>query len=366
MNLNSLFLTPLGASAPIGVNKKCDVLGAVASIIGSMIDSGNVSATNEANRWQALVTNMTNERINDSQLQWARDQYLQEKAENRFLVDQAYEREIENREHNEWYNSPAQQVARLRAAGINPALAMYGGSGMSGTSHSSINAQTGQIPHANQPNAIPMDSGAPAVPYTGFGRGISDAIAAYYEGKNQERNDYALAADITFRDNAQRQKTIDQLLEMKKEGTNERWINSQINALMRSISLDENKFEHQKEVDRVNQVLDSIRVQSEQMSVKIQHMLARSNIQLNQAKVMEISSNIAVAQAEVQEMIANGVSQRRINDYIANREKETFEIVQRQNEREKRNNVPGIRQIYVDFTDWLFTPLKGLVSVAVK
>ena len=242
---------PLGVSeTPIGTTrlKSGEGLSLIGSVFGTVGDYAAAVNTAQENRWAQQETNESNERINQEQLAWARENYELEKEENRFLVDQAYQRELENRQHNEWYNSPTQELQRLRAAGLNPYLAKYGIGAAGSASGHSIGAQVGSPARHNQPNMIPMQA-SHEQSFSGFGRGISDAIQNYYLGKENQRSDYALAADIAFRDRKAIQDSLNYLLELKKEGTNERWVNSQINHLLRVDSLENSKFIHQQKID---------------------------------------------------------------------------------------------------------------------
>ena len=86
--MRNLFNIPLGAcTAPFGSPKK-EIFNALATMFSSMLNSADVTATNEANTWNNIITNNANKEINESQLAWARENYEKEKAENRFLVDQ--------------------------------------------------------------------------------------------------------------------------------------------------------------------------------------------------------------------------------------------------------------------------------------
>lgn len=226
-----LLNNPLGASAPFGLNKKSNAFLGAAGLVGAIMDWDAQTSANAINRQNTIDVNRTNKEINDSQLAWAREQYNQEVAENRFLVDQAYQRELENRSHNEFYNSPAEVARRLRAAGINPYLAMAGGAGSIGSSRSSsINAQVGQNPHANQPNMIPMDTGAPAQAFTGFGVGFQNMAQIHLAA---EKN----AADIS----ALKQETNNHTLETLAKIANYNWNNKYLKAQMDSV-LDDIKF----------------------------------------------------------------------------------------------------------------------------
>lgn len=245
MKLNMLLNSPLGAvGAPFGIKMKCNpFLGAV-GLIGSVMDWDAQTSANAINRQNAMETNQTNKEINESQLAWARDQYEQEKAENRFLVDQAYQRELENRKHNEEYNTPAAIAARLRDAGINPALAMQGGAGSIGASHySSINAQVGQNPHANQPNMIPMETGAPAQAYTGLGVGIRDSMRLFLESQQQKDSHAKVVSDIAAQRSDSYLKLAKTMSEIKHNNQNDKYISKLIDGIKRDEMFQRDTYE---------------------------------------------------------------------------------------------------------------------------
>ena len=201
-NFVKMLNNPLGASAPFGANMCHADLGMVAGMgfgmLGSAIDAMSQEDTNYTNRAIAEETNESNQEINRQQLAWAREQYELEKAENRFLVDQAWNREVENRDYMNKYNSPQEMIKRLKAAHLNPTLAMYGSGGSGGSSSMSAAASTGSNPHANQPSMIPMQTGAPMQAFHGFGVAAQNA-ANYYLAA--QRNIADIAAMRAHTDN---------------------------------------------------------------------------------------------------------------------------------------------------------------------
>ena len=197
-NFVKMLNRPLGASAPFGSSECHADMGMVAGLgfgmLGSAIDAMSQEDTNYNNRAIAQETNEANERINKSQLAWAREQYEMEKAENRYLVDQAWRRELENRDYQNKYNSPAELAKRLRNAGFNPTLAMYGGGGSVGGGSVSTAASTGQNAHANQPPMIPMQTGAPMQAYRGFGVAAQNAANYVLAVQRQQADISAMRA----------------------------------------------------------------------------------------------------------------------------------------------------------------------------
>lgn len=218
----SVLNTPLGLTDTSNRKMAFDVspLGAVGDMLTGI---WSTYETNDTNRSITNKTNQANKEINESQIAWAKEKYREEKAENRFLVDQAYRRELENRA----YNSPQAQKLRYLQAGINPYLAMYQG-GTGGT-QSSIGSTVGSPAKYVNPNTIPMQTGAPAIPYpqTGFG------LAA------QHMMDFHLAAEKNQADIAALKTRTDlAALETFAKIKNYDWNNKHLNALTNQILQD--------------------------------------------------------------------------------------------------------------------------------
>lgn len=332
--------------------------GAIAGGVANLVSAADA---NKANRDIAADTNATNMQINREQLAAQRAMYYTQARENRFLVDQAYERELENRS----YNSPQNQKELYLRAGINPLLA--GQFGSVGASHS-MQVPTGQVPSTSTPNAIPAQSGEPIRPLdsTGLGMAPEAALNAYFRSQDAERADYALASDITFKHYDQQIKMMDSATKAKEAGVNEKWVNSQIADAERNYWLAVDKNASEKEAREYNMQIEDHMANVAQYKAETERLMAESNIRLDQATITKIANECAEIKERVIEMKKNGASQRVIDSYVASKEKETLDMLKRKNAREKRNDVPGARQDYQDFTEWLFTPLKGLVSVGIK
>ena len=140
------------------------IVGGIISGVGSLLgDFGSSAMNNKAVR----DTNKANMEIAKYQAQW-------QQQEN----EKAYQRSLNMWNLQNEYNSPAQQMARIRAAGLNPNL-VYG-SGVTGNSSGST------------PQYEPAKFNAPTMQaYRGWNLGISDAISqflAYRTAKAQVDN----------------------------------------------------------------------------------------------------------------------------------------------------------------------------------
>ena len=128
------------------------VIGGIVSGIGSLFGSlGSSSMNNKA----VQDTNKANMEIAKYQAQW-------QQQEN----EKAYQRSLNMWNLQNEYNSPTQQMARIRAAGLNPNL-VYG-NGVTGNSSGST------------PQYEPAKFSAPTMQaYRGWNLGISDAISQF-------------------------------------------------------------------------------------------------------------------------------------------------------------------------------------------
>ena len=156
------------------------VLAAVGSAIGNVASS---VLSNNANKKISRETNEQNYKIWQEQLAAQREQYEKEKQENRFLVQQQRGWSLADRDFENNYNSPFNVRQRLIQAGINPAFAMANGQGLFGSA--TAETSTGSPPTSSVPGAPEMRGYT--VDYSGFGRGLSDAAALYYQSKQEQR-----------------------------------------------------------------------------------------------------------------------------------------------------------------------------------
>lgn len=140
------------------------IIGGIVSGVGSLFGGLGSSAMNNK---AVQDTNKTNMEIAKYQAQW-------QQQEN----EKAYQRSLNMWNLQNEYNSPTQQMARIRAAGLNPNL-VYG-NGVTGNSAGSA------------PQYEPAKFNAPTMQaYRGWNLGISDAISqflAYRTAKAQVDN----------------------------------------------------------------------------------------------------------------------------------------------------------------------------------
>lgn len=365
--MRHLFDIPLGASyAPIGFKHGDGIdWGAIAAIggsalIGAIASTANTNSINNTNYENVRETNTQNALMHQADLAWAKQQYEDQKSENRFLVDQAYQRQNDLVADERAYTDPAAVKQRYLNAGINPYLASQAGvaSGSSG----SQSVQSGSAPSSNMPSSPEMKA-AQAIPSNAFGQGISDAFSRWMQSRQEERSDYALASDIQTSHMNAFSNFMNACTKAKEAGVNEKFINDTMNRAWREIQFNENKFEKDTDLRTQELALQDRAVEVQEMQVKIAGYLAKSNVAMNAVQIQNIAQSISESRQRVFEMAQDGASKRSIDKYIERQQKATASQLERQNAREGRQDVEGGRRWYRDFTDWLFTPLKGIVSI---
>lgn len=226
------------------------------------------------------------------------------------------------REQREWdarmiaqqnqYNSPAAQKARLRAAGMNPAIAMM--NGMMDTGNQSQSAG-GQSPAQ--------------VDYNPLAEGLRSAGELY----NQSRlND----AEIRYKDSmteAQRIRNKTQLLRdlaelnntISQTGVNaahKEYLVKQRDYLMKQIdAFDERNAAEVGRIEQERKLLSEQEV-TERVMRGVNEQLVQANIRLSKSQAASFAAQTKATLESVNQMILNGVSQRQINSFISDRERE--------------------------------------------
>ena len=179
MKLNQLFSSPLGAQvAPIGsFRPKREI--ATGAIIGAAAIG---AASNLYSQYQNLKsqadTNETNYKIWQEQLAAQRENWKREQEN--YLQNRRWQLQDMASERN--WNSVQSQVARYRAAGLNPALAMYGGSGQNQTSTSQA---TPSQPSFSSPGSAPQMI-SPQMDLSGLGITANNALNLYLASQKTE------------------------------------------------------------------------------------------------------------------------------------------------------------------------------------
>lgn len=277
--MRNLFNIPLGAcTAPFGSPKK-EILNFIGDLIGGVANYGASIYAADANEANNIRTNRTNSEINEQQLAWARENYEMEKAENRFLVDQAYERELENRAHQEQYNSPEETKQRWIDAGFNPSL-MMSPTGLAPGNVSSIGSSVGSAPRHNQPNMIPAQQSAPVqAPEIGtfFSRAVDHLLAA----QKEEREDYALASDIEVSHLNAWTNFVKAMSDAKKNGMQMEFMKDDMKRAWENLWLEKDKFAADNEWRKMTNDIQERQLAEAQYANITQRIAVESGVNLN-------------------------------------------------------------------------------------
>lgn len=183
---------PLGL-CPQGVPKKCSdyasyagpVLGGIFGLIGTGMEVEAQEASNRRNIEMQRETNEQNYKIHQEQLDYAREAYKRELEDNRADAALARQQYLEDRE----YDSPANKMQRLRAAGLNPYLNY--GDGNYGTGMVQSNSASMSMPQAPQMVAPHVQ---PVTAYGDMGRSMSSMMLAL--------------SDLSFREDSNKREWI--------------------------------------------------------------------------------------------------------------------------------------------------------------
>lgn len=327
-----------------------DFLAFLPALGSAIANVGSSIATNNANKKISRETNAQNYQIWQEQLAAYREQYEKEKQENRFLVQQQRDWSLADRDFENNYNSPSNVRQRLIQAGINPAFAMANGQGLFGSA--TAETSTGSPPTSSIPGAPEMRGYT--ADYSGFGRGLSDAAALYYQSKQEQRADYALASDIEFRN---RKSIIDYMNvrnEAIKNGISQRALEQEDEHFYKSFGLESSKVNRQLDIDEARTRLDERRVAIEETRLQIDKDLAAQNIRLSKTQMKSILQDIQESAERIDQMRKNGASDRDLKD-AQKREAEALKAYYGQQKINLKNE---------DIRDWLKLYLESNPSLA--
>lgn len=297
--MRNLFSLPLGAQcAPFGFSQRCVEISDTFPFVGGLLGYLGASQTNDTNYDIATMTNSTNSEINDKQLAWARENYELEKEENRFLVDQAYNRSLADRENERAYQSYKNQIKLMREAGINPSLMLSGSSGHAGASVSTVNTVGSPARH-NQPGMIPMQTGAPMQnTLDSFGMGLSKTA------------DLMLARDIHESDLSMARaklgiESMKAMAEVKKAGADTKYTNQLTDQIAKQMLFDDQSWS-----DRLDSIRKSNNLMENQANLAKQQAIAQeftNNVapELHELQKRSLQMSICIAAAQVANINAN-------------------------------------------------------------
>ena len=226
------------------------------------------------------------------------------------------------REQREWdsrmiaqqnlYNSPVAQKARLRAAGMNPALAMM--NGMMDTGNQSQSAG-GQSPAQ--------------IDYNPLAEGLRSSSDLYLQSRS-------IDADIRYKDSltdAQRIRNKTQLLrdlaeinnliaDTSNKSASKDYLIKQRDYLMKQIDAFDER--NTAEVNRIKNESALLKQQEETERVMrgVNQQLVNANIRLSKAQAASFNAQVKATMESINQMRLNGASQREINSFVRDKERE--------------------------------------------
>ena len=243
-------------------------------------------------------------------------------SQNVKLARQQREHDLRMWSLNNQYNTPAAQKQRLRDAGLNAGLSMMNGMMSSGTSAQSAGGQT------------------PAtVDYNPLAQGLRESAQFFSEKRLTDaeiRNKDANTMAVNIRNKTQMVRDLAELNEIiSKTGANNAnkeylikqaaMLSKQIDAFDKKNTLENNRTE--AETALLNQQEITERVMRE-----VNAEFVRANIRVSQSQKNYIDAQTKEVLESVNQMILNGASQRQINSFIADKERETARSLRLEND----------------------------------
>lgn len=278
--------TPLGqCDTPYTPSRKCNN-GAMAAanlasgFMADLINMGNVDATNAANRAIANETNQYNWSIAQANREYDRLVRAQDWSHYLQTDQEAYRRFLENRE----YESVGSQMQRLRDAGINPYLAMYGGSGHAGSSGGSV-PSVGSPPSGHGGETPPFaQTGAPLQAFTNFGQGISQGLANYLSIQASEREDARLQSDLAYTQNKIELEYMEYLSNHQFRGAQAKFWKDQIDQMRHDYNLRRDEYQLKADWQSFQKNAEQYKMAQKDTELAIQQMLAESKVSLDRSQ----------------------------------------------------------------------------------
>lgn len=300
-------------------SRKCSVTAAAitagATLAGSGISAASVAGHSHQNRVLARWQTEKQYQLAQEQMAAQKEMYHHSVQEQRYIDERNRLWQLADVESERAYNDPKAVAARLKAAGINPALAMQGGAGsmLAGSGYNSpsmpspSSAPTGSVSASATPVMPPETR-----PYD-LGAGVSQAIQDFMsmiglesdvQRKNvQNENESALAeANIRklAKDGLLSEASRDKLLNDLYEARNT------FSERSRGLEL-QNKQLHQ---DIALKATEELQIRFN-MKLEKQHLELKRK--LTESEIGNLKAAMAKMYTEAKEMIANGASQRSLN-----------------------------------------------------
>lgn len=213
------------------------------------------------------------------------------------------------------YNSPANQVKRLRAAGINPALAMQ--QGMMESGNPSSPAETNPQFDLNQ-----------------LAGSVRDSVALRQQGELNDANIKNINANTlsqNIRNLTQLQRDLADLnltiSKMKETDRNTDVLEKQAAYLSKQIEKYDDLVGSQIRSYNAGSEFHEEQAETERVMRDVNKKLAEEGIRLSKSQQGLLNAQVGQVNETVNQMILNGASQRSINEYVMQREMYTAKML---------------------------------------
>lgn len=209
------------------------------------------------------------------------------------------------------YNKPANQVKRLREAGINPALAMQ--QGMMDSGNASAPADT--MP---QFDVNSLASGVRDAVQVRQQKDLNDAMISEHQQNSLAtaiRNKTQLVRDIAD--------LYNRIADTKEKGGHTELMQKQVGLLEKQLSTYDDNFNANLNVLKAQQSKLNEEALTESALRQVRVLATQASIKLSKSQANYFVEMAKQTQESVNQMKLNGASQREINSFVRDRERET-------------------------------------------
>lgn len=248
------------------------VLGAIAggvAALGSALGFKSNRDTNKANMQLAAQQNVYNKQLAAQQNEYQQQLQAQEFAFNKSEAELAYNRQLEQWNLENEYNSPAQQLARYQAAGLNPNLIYGTGTASAGNTNTS------------SPSYSPVKYNAPHA---------QRATAERATLQSPFRNDFDPYQAISITQQLGIQKAQKDQIQAQADYTRQQTVNSTLDALSKDFDV---KFKKDTRELAVNQLYETLRkTQHETAKIHQDQLLTQERRGLTEYQIDKVNQEI--------------------------------------------------------------------------
>ena len=240
-------------------------------------------------------SNTLNALMHNQDLAWSKQQYEDQKLENRYLVDLAYNRQNQLIADERAYTDPAAVKKRYLEAGINPYLASQ--SGIASGSSGNASVQSGSAPSSNTPSGAAMQA-AHAENNNGLGFGLSkiaDLATHYVEMEH----------DLAYKKQMANNDSLRALADWSRTGVQNAYTTKLTDKLAKDMLFDEESWD-----DRLDSLRQANNLHKQQAILSEQQAIAQKFTnsvapELHQLQKDSLKMSICIGAAQVANINAN-------------------------------------------------------------